>query len=368
MKKLSLVLAAVMIALLAAVPASATGTSAFAPGEIIYCENFSGVPDTDDLAVIESSLDYRVVAVDTSTLDYKITEKNISETAKYYVKDGKLYIDNSADGGAYSYFMIYDKDVMKDLVKTTYTIQYEITYLAGPTAYCSPIFNWNGEFDFQVPMLRGNGTYRNQVRITNADKSNKWYDWDGMSGIWLPSMVTENDTALLQNVVVRMVSVPDKGVYVYANEYLVSAPNEIATAPADALPGTMAGYAVGLRSQKGASVVIDNIAIYAGDGSKITPDFSQYGFKGLDPVVETTDAPETPAPETTKAPVTEAPTTTKPESTKAPTPETSDNKKPDATTPDTTAPEKKGCGSSAAVGFAMLAVLVPAVVVTKKKK
>lgn len=52
MKKLSLVLAAVMIALLAAVPASATGTSAFAPGEIIYCENFSGVPDTDDLAVI----------------------------------------------------------------------------------------------------------------------------------------------------------------------------------------------------------------------------------------------------------------------------------------------------------------------------
>ena len=174
--------------------------------------------------------------------------------------------------------------------------------------------------------------------------------------------------SLLQNVVVRMVSVPDKGVYVYANEYLVSAPNEIATAPADALPGTMAGYAVGLRSQKGASVVIDNIAIYAGDGSKITPDFSQYGFKGLDPVVETTDAPETPAPETTKAPVTEAPTTTKPESTKAPTPETSDNKKPDATTPDTTAPEKKGCGSSAAVGFAMLAVLVPAVVVTKKKK
>ena len=34
MKKLSLVLAAVMIALLAAVPASATGTSAFAPGEL----------------------------------------------------------------------------------------------------------------------------------------------------------------------------------------------------------------------------------------------------------------------------------------------------------------------------------------------
>ena len=113
MKKLSLVLAAVMIALLAAVPASATGTSAFAPGEIIYCENFSGVPDTDDLAVIESSLDYRVVAVDTSTLDYKITEKNISETAKYYVKDGKLYITALGRKGGVDASGVFDLSTRK---------------------------------------------------------------------------------------------------------------------------------------------------------------------------------------------------------------------------------------------------------------
>ena len=59
------------------------------------------------------------------------------------------------------------------------------------------------------------------------------------------------------------------------------------------MPGALTGTALGLRSQKGASVVIDNIAIYAGDGSKITPDFSAYGFKGLDPVVETTEAETT---------------------------------------------------------------------------
>ena len=123
------------------------------------------------------------------------------------------------------------------------------------------------------------------------------------------------------------------------------------------MPGALTGTALGLRSQKGASVVIDNIAIYAGDGSKITPDFSAYGFKGLDPVVETTEA------ETTAAPVTSKPTTTKANTTKAPEPAT---KAPDVTTksPET----KKGCGSSAAVGFVILAALVPAAVITRKKK
>lgn len=159
-------MAVIMAALVIALPASATGASStFTPGEIIYCENFSNVPDTDDLSVIEASLGYKVVAVDTSTLDYTMTEKNISAAIKYSVKDGKLCVDNTADDCAYSYLYIYDSDSMKDLVKTTYTVQYEITYVAGPTAYCSPILNWDGEFTHQVPMFRGNGTYRNQVKI-----------------------------------------------------------------------------------------------------------------------------------------------------------------------------------------------------------
>lgn len=328
MKKLSLIMAVIMAALVIALPASATGASStFTPGEIIYCENFSNVPDTDDLSVIEASLGYKVVAVDTSTLDYTMTEKNISAAIKYSVKDGKLCVDNTANDCAYSYLYIYDSDSMKDLVKTTYTVQYEITYVAGPTAYCSPILNW-----------------------------------DGMSDTWLPSPIWESDTSLIQNVTVRLVSVPDKGIYIYANQYLVSAPSDIASAKSDLMPGALTGTALGLRSQKGASVVIDNIAIYAGDGSKITPDFSAYGFKGLDPVVETTEA------ETTAAPVTSKPTTTKANTTKAPEPAT---KAPDVTTksPETTAPEtKKGCGSSAAVGFVILAALVPAAVITRKKK
>lgn len=53
MKKLSLIMAVIMAALVIALPASATGASStFTPGEIIYCENFSNVPDTDDLSVI----------------------------------------------------------------------------------------------------------------------------------------------------------------------------------------------------------------------------------------------------------------------------------------------------------------------------
>lgn len=362
-KKLSLIMAVIMAALVIALPASATGASStFTPGEIIYCENFSNVPDTDDLSVIEASLGYKVVAVDTSTLDYTMTEKNISAAIKYSVKDGKLCVDNTADDCAYSYLYIYDSDSMKDLVKTTYTVQYEITYVAGPTAYCSPILNWDGEFTHQVPMFRGNGTYRNQVRYITSDKKTQWKDWDGMSDTWLPSPIWESDTSLIQNVTVRLVSVPDKGIYIYANQYLVSAPSDIASAKSDLMPGALTGTALGLRSQKGASVVIDNIAIYAGDGSKITPDFSAYGFKGLDPVVETTEA------ETTAAPVTSKPTTTKANTTKAPEPAT---KAPDVTTksPETTAPEtKKGCGSSAAVGFVILAALVPAAVITRKKK
>ena len=261
-------MAVIMAALVIALPASATGASStFTPGEIIYCENFSNVPDTDDLSVIE-----------------------------------------------------------------------------------------------QVPMFRGNGTYRNQVRYITSDKKTQWKDWDGMSDTWLPSPIWESDTSLIQNVTVRLVSVPDKGIYIYANQYLVSAPSDIASAKSDLMPGALTGTALGLRSQKGASVVIDNIAIYAGDGSKITPDFSAYGFKGLDPVVETTEA------ETTAAPVTSKPTTTKANTTKAPEPAT---KAPDVTTksPETTAPEtKKGCGSSAAVGFVILAALVPAAVITRKKK
>ena len=126
MKKLSLIMAVIMAALVIALPASATGASStFTPGEIIYCENFSNVPDTDDLSVIEASLGYKVVAVDTSTLDYTMTEKNISAAIKYSVKDGKLCVDNTADDCAYSYLYIYDSDSMKDLVKTTYTVQYE---------------------------------------------------------------------------------------------------------------------------------------------------------------------------------------------------------------------------------------------------
>ena len=363
MKKLSLIMAVIMAALVIALPASATGASStFTPGEIIYCENFSNVPDTDDLSVIEASLGYKVVAVDTSTLDYTMTEKNISAAIKYSVKDGKLCVDNTADDCAYSYLYIYDSNSMKDLVKTTYTVQYEITYVAGPTAYCSPILNWDGEFTHQVPMFRGNGTYRNQVRYITSDKKTQWKDWDGMSDTWLPSPIWESDTSLIQNVTVRLVSVPDKGIYIYANQYLVSAPSDIASAKSDLMPGALTGTALGLRSQKGASVVIDNIAIYAGDGSKITPDFSAYGFKGLDPVVETTEA------ETTAAPVTSKPTTTKANTTKAPEPAT---KAPDVTTksPETTAPKtKKGCGSSAAVGFVILAALVPAAVITRKKK
>ena len=242
-------MAVIMAALVIALPASATGASStFTPGEIIYCENFSNVPDTDDLSVIEASLGYKVVAVDTSTLDYTMTEKNISAAIKYSVKDGKLCVDNTADDCAYSYLYIYDSDSMKDLVKTTYTVQYEITYVAGPTAYCSPILNWDGEFTHQVPMFRGNGTYRNQVRYITSDKKTQWKDWDGMSDTWLPSPIWESDTSLIQNVTVRLVSVPDKGIYIYANQYLVSAPSDIASAKSDLMPGALTGTALGLRS------------------------------------------------------------------------------------------------------------------------
>lgn len=372
MKRFSLIMAILIVTLSVAVPTFATGnTSVFSDGEIIYCETFNGVPDTDDLAVIESTLGYRVVKVNTDedTLGYRITEKNISDTIIYSIKDGKLCIDNSAEGGAYSYLFIYDSDIMKELIKTTYTIQYEITYLAGTQNYCNPIFNWDGEFSFQTPMLRGNGTYRNQVRYTDREsKTNKWYDWDGMGGTWLESMVTENATALLQNVVVRLVSVPDKGVYIYANEYLISEPNEIATAPASCLPGNLPYSAVGLRLQRGASVTVDNFAIYAGDGSKITPDFTAYGFKGLAPVELTTEAPET-----SKAPVvtTEGPkVTTAPETTAEPTEATSAPAPVDSADV-TTAPtsqEKKGCGSSVSAGFIVIAAMIPAAVFFRKRK
>ncbi len=372
MKKIALILTVLMLTLAVAMPISATGsTTTFKEGEIIYCQNFSGIPDTDDLTAIESTLGYRVVKVDTTeaTLGYKITEKNVSDTIVYSVKNGKLAIDNSAEGGAYSYLFVYDSDYMKELVKTTYTVQYEITYEAGSENYCNPILNWDEEFTFQTPMLRGNGTYRNQVRYTDRTaKTNKWYDWDGMSGQWLQSALTQNETALLENVVVRLVSVPDKGVYVYANEFLVSAPNEIASAPEACLPGNIPYSAVGLRLQKGAKVTIDNLAIYAGVGSKFTPNFAEYGFTGLPPVVESTEAPETSktpvesstsSDQTTKAPD----TTTKPvEKTDPP---ATDNT-PNGTTP---APEtKKGCGSSVSAGLVILAAIIPAAVITKKKK
>ena len=66
MKRFSLIMAILIVTLSVAVPTFATGnTSVFSDGEIIYCETFNGVPDTDDLAVTESTLGYRVVKVNT---------------------------------------------------------------------------------------------------------------------------------------------------------------------------------------------------------------------------------------------------------------------------------------------------------------
>ncbi len=372
MKKISVALILIMLCSAFVMPSAAT--SVFTEGEVIYAENFDAVPDTDDLSIIEATLGYKVIVADKESLAYTATEKNESTTIKYSIQGGKLYIDFSEkQSSTYSYLMVYDDAVMNDLVKTTYTVQYEISYLATP-AYCSPILNWDGAFVHQVPMFRGNGTYRNQVRFVDSEGKLVWKDWDGMSGIWLPTAVTISETDTVQNVVVRLVSVPDEGIYIYANDYLVSAPDkELASAPAEAMPGAMTSSAVGIRTQTGASAIIDNFVIYAGDGSKFTPDLTAYGMTGLPPVTVVTEADTTEA-ETTAAPVvtTEEPieTTEVPDETTAAPGEdatTSEKSTTETTEPDNTT-SSSGCGSSVAFGAVVLAALLPAAIVIKKRK
>lgn len=241
-------------------------------GMVIYEEDFEGI-ETDNTA---DSL---------TAIGWTLSEQFKSNTARYSISNGKLYVDNlDRDGAASSdsYALIKSSDFMRTYCTNDYTYQYDVTYRAASgdsakdsgTRYVSLLCNYTGTNVYNTVDLRYGGNGYNQARLGES----AWPHYDDSGALnatgadsmlyklfgefYVSGNVTTNalkDRTCTVRVEMSMANGPT----VYVNGLKVS---EMTKNQANWTATKDAAYAICFKPSRDIKAEIDNIKIWTGCG------------------------------------------------------------------------------------------------------
>lgn len=259
-------------------------TPEIADGLMVVNYDFDTLPDTEGNDAVAALLGWQI----RNRSDGALTDN----TTVYSIEGGKLklvnYNDGAIDGGD-SYMLVAGDDYMKPAAVGSYTIQYDVNYLAAskPDRYICMIANYGGCDIYNSFHLRIRGTANSQVRFSSWStydaKGSEFYaagtdtDSTGSSiANKLYGLTYDSSASPLigKDLTIRWVLDAEAGPSVYIRDNASATGEFICVSKADAGAGGMAywglldGYAIALKTGGKVDGYVDNIKVWTGTGDE----------------------------------------------------------------------------------------------------
>ncbi len=259
-------------------------TPEIADGLMVINYDFDTLPDTEGNDAVAALLGWQI----RNKSDGAITDN----TAVYSIEGGKLKVINYNDGaidGGDSYFLIAGDDYMKPAAVGSYTIQYDVNYLATakPDRYVCLIANYGGCDIYNSFHLRARGTANNQVRFSS------WSTYDIKGSDFYAAGTDNDDTGssianklygltydssasplIGKDLTIRWVLDAEAGPSAYIRDNSSPTGEFVCVSKADAGAGAMAywglldSYAIALKTGGKIDSYVDNIKVWTGTGDE----------------------------------------------------------------------------------------------------